>query len=95
MFDDLSSQVYVQIRPIKMIRMLFLYIQNFSRRGILEPREILVRHKQLFIVASSHTPLPEMWVTSTRVRFCPSALELLIMHPNDIFDSLYNYPLES
>ena len=47
MIDRLNRDVYVQVRPIKMMRMWQLDLAQLTNRDISKPWEVLERHEQL------------------------------------------------
>jgi len=50
MADWFNWEVYVQFGPIQMIRMLQSYLEQFINRNVSEPRELIKRQEQFFLV---------------------------------------------
>ena len=50
MFDYFLREIHIDIGPIEVSGRRFLNIHNYFYRLVLEPREFVVRHKQLLVM---------------------------------------------
>ena len=80
MLNDLDREINVQFRPVEVAKRWLFDAEDFSDRYILEPREIVVRHKQLLVPRQQpYTVAGNVRVTSTGEVSLPSAFKLIVV----------------
>lgn len=57
MVDNLISEVYIEIRPVEVVWMRLLDMEDFSHRRVFEPWEILEGHEHFLVVGQKPHPV--------------------------------------